>query len=84
MEYLVWWLIIGGLAGFFAGQLTKGRGFGVLGNIVMGIVGGFIGGFLLSLLGLAAYGLVGSLITATLGAVVLILIVNSFAGRTAE
>ena len=73
---LVWFLIIGSLAGYFAGQLTKGSGFGLGMNLVIGIIGAVLGGFLFSLLGLAAYGLIGSLITATIGAVVLLWIVK--------
>jgi len=73
---LVWFLIIGALAGYFAGQLTKGSGFGLGMNLVIGIIGAVLGGFLFGLLGLAAYGLIGSLITATIGAVVLLWIVK--------
>ena len=73
---LVWFLIIGALAGYFAGQLTKGSGFDLGMNLVIGIIGAVLGGFLFGLLGLAAYGLIGSLITATIGAVVLLWIVK--------
>ena len=73
---LVWFLIIGALAGYFAGQLTKGSGFGLGMNLVIGIIGAVLGGFLFRLLGLAAYGLIGSLITATIGAVVLLWLVK--------
>ena len=51
---LVWFLIIGALAGYFAGQLTKGSGFGLGMNLVIGIIGAVLGGFLFRLLGLAA------------------------------
>ena len=69
-------LIIGALAGWIAGNIMKGRGFGLLGNIVVGIVGAFLGGFLFGLLGLASYGFIGSLVMATVGAVVLIYLVS--------
>ena len=69
-------LIIGAVAGWLAGKIMKGRGFGVIGNIIVGIVGAFLGGFLFGLLGIAAGGLIGSLITATVGAVVLIYLVS--------
>ena len=69
-------LIIGALAGWLAGKLYKGRGFGIIGNIVIGIVGAVIGSFLFGLLGVAAGGFIGSLITATIGALVLLFIVN--------
>ncbi len=72
----IWFLIIGGLAGWLAGTLMKGKGFGILGNIFIGIIGGLIGGFLFGLLGITTGGLVGSLITALVGAVVLIYIVG--------
>ena len=74
--HFVWFLIIGAIAGWLAGQIMKGRGFGLLGNLVIGIVGAFIGGFLFRLVGLAAYGLLGSLIMALVGAIVLLWIVG--------
>ena len=61
----IMFLIIGGVAGWLAGQLMKGRGFGLFGNIGIGIVGAFLGGFLFNLLGLSATGLIGSIVTAT-------------------
>lgn len=69
-------LVIGAVAGWLAGTIMKGGGFGLLGNIVVGIVGGILGGFLFGLLGLVAYGLIGSIVTATLGAVVLLYLVR--------
>jgi uncharacterized membrane protein YeaQ/YmgE (transglycosylase-associated protein family) len=69
-------LLIGAIAGWLAGKIMKGRGFGILGNMVVGIVGAFIGGFLFRAVGLAAYGLIGSLITATVGAVVLLFLIG--------
>ena len=74
---VIWFLIVGAVAGWLAGQVMKGRGFGVLGNIVIGVIGGFLGGFLFGFLGLSAGGgLVGSLITAFAGAVVLLFVVG--------
>jgi uncharacterized membrane protein YeaQ/YmgE (transglycosylase-associated protein family) len=75
MDFL-WFLIIGGLAGWLAGKIMKGKGFGILGNIVIGIIGGLIGGFLFGLLGITTGGLIGALITALVGAIVLIYIVG--------
>ena len=66
------WLIIGGLAGWIAGHLMRGGGFGILGNIGVGVVGALVGGFLFGLLGLEAGGFIGSLVTATVGSVVLL------------
>ncbi|MCI0510625.1 putative membrane protein YeaQ/YmgE (transglycosylase-associated protein family) [Chromohalobacter marismortui] len=72
---IILWLIIGGLAGWIAGKIMRGGGFGVLGNIGVGIVGAVIGGFLFGLLGLSHTNIIGSLIMAVIGAVVLLWIV---------
>jgi uncharacterized membrane protein YeaQ/YmgE (transglycosylase-associated protein family) len=74
-------LIIGGLAGWLAGKIMRGGGFGVLLNILIGVIGSFIGGSMFWLLGLRATGLIGSLIAATLGAIVLIYLADYLAGR---
>lgn len=73
---LIWFLIIGGIAGWLAGLIMKGKGFGVLVNIGIGIVGSVIGGFVFGLLGLAVKSAVGELVTATVGAILLLAIVN--------
>ena len=73
---LLYFLLIGAAAGWLAGQFMKGKGFGLIGNIIVGIVGAFIGGWLLGVLGLAFGGLIGSLVTAVIGAVVLLWIVG--------
>lgn len=78
---VIWFLIIGGVAGWIAGELMRGDGFGVLGNIVVGIVGAVIGGFVFDLLNVTAYGLIGSLVMSVVGAVVLLFIVGMFQGR---
>ena len=71
------WLLIGAVAGWLAGSLVKGGGFGLIGDIVVGIVGAIIGGWLAGVLGIAiGGGLIGSILIATLGAVVLLLIVR--------
>jgi uncharacterized membrane protein YeaQ/YmgE (transglycosylase-associated protein family) len=74
--YFLWYLIIGGLAGWLAGMLMRGGGFGVLGDILVGIVGGVVGGFVFGLLGIATYGLAGALVMSTIGAIVLLFIVR--------
>lgn len=72
-ESLIILLLIGAIAGFFAGQIVKGYGFGIAGNIVVGIVGAVLGGWLLPRLGLFPGGdLLGQILTATIGAVVLL------------
>jgi uncharacterized membrane protein YeaQ/YmgE (transglycosylase-associated protein family) len=75
--YLVWFLLVGMVAGWLAGKITKGSGYGVLGDIVIGVIGAFVGGFLFRLVGIVAYGLLGSLIVATIGAVVMVYIVRA-------
>jgi uncharacterized membrane protein YeaQ/YmgE (transglycosylase-associated protein family) len=75
---LLIFLAIGAVAGWLAGVLMKGGGFGLLIDIVLGIVGAVVGGFLFGLLGISANGLIGSIITATVGAVVLLLVVRLF------
>jgi uncharacterized membrane protein YeaQ/YmgE (transglycosylase-associated protein family) len=73
---LIWFLIIGAVAGWLAGKIMKGKGFGLLGNLLVGIVGAVIGGFLFNVIGLVAYGLIGSLIMALVGAIVLLWVVS--------
>jgi uncharacterized membrane protein YeaQ/YmgE (transglycosylase-associated protein family) len=73
---LLIFLCIGAVAGWLAGMLMKGGGFGLLGNIVIGVLGAVVGGFTFGLLGLSASGLLGSIITATVGAVILLLLVG--------
>ena len=76
MEF-VWFILIGLVAGWLAGQLVKGGGFGVIGDIVVGVLGALLGGFLFRSLGVTAGGgLLGSIIVATIGAVILILILR--------
>ena len=71
------WLIIGALAGWIAGLLVKGGGFGLIGDIVVGIVGAFIGGWLAAFLGISiGSGFITSIITATIGAVILVFILK--------
>ncbi|OGJ59112.1 transglycosylase [Candidatus Peribacteria bacterium RIFCSPHIGHO2_01_FULL_55_13] len=73
---LIGFLIIGLLAGWTAGQLLKGRGFGIIGNIIVGIIGAVIGGFLFRALGFTAYGAIGSYVMAVVGALVLLFFVG--------
>ncbi len=73
---LIIFLAIGAVAGWLAGTLMKGGGFGLLGNIVVGVIGAVVGGFVFGLLGISAGGLIGSIITATAGAALLLFIVR--------
>jgi uncharacterized membrane protein YeaQ/YmgE (transglycosylase-associated protein family) len=77
MHGLIAWLIIGAIAGWLAGSLVKGGGFGLLGDIVVGILGAFVGGWLAGLLHISiGGGFISSIITATIGAIVLILVLR--------
>jgi len=73
---LIIFLCIGAVAGWIAGSVMKGKGYGIIGNMVIGIIGAVLGGFLFGLLGISAGGIIGSLITATVGAIVLIYLVR--------
>ncbi len=76
MFSLLWFLIVGLIAGWLAGVIMKGSGYGIVGDIVIGIIGALIGGHVLGWLGIVAYGFVGSLITALVGAIILIFIIR--------
>lgn len=77
METLLIWLAVGAVAGLLAGLIVKGGGFGLLGDIVVGILGAFIGGWLLPKLGVhLAVGIVGVIASATIGAVVLLVVLR--------
>lgn len=68
------WIISGIVAGWLTGLVMKGRGYGLLGNLVIGLLGGIIGGWLFSLFGLAATGWLGEIVVALIGGVVLVAI----------
>jgi uncharacterized membrane protein YeaQ/YmgE (transglycosylase-associated protein family) len=74
--YLIWQIVIGILAGWLAGKIMRGRGYGILLDLLLGIVGSMLGGLVFGLLGLYAAGLVGRLVVATAGAVLLIYLVR--------
>lgn len=76
----IWYIIIGIIAGFLAGKIMRGGGFGLLINLILGILGGVIGGFVFGLFGLSANGLLGSLITSTVGAILVLGIASLFSG----
>ena len=75
---MIWSLIVGIIAGWLAGTITKGSGFGLIGDLVVGVVGSFIGGYLFGLLHISMYGTIGQIIMATIGAVALLWIVRLF------
>ena len=74
--YLLWEICIGILAGFLAGKIMRGKGYGVLIDLLLGLVGSVVGGFVFGLLGLHGYGAVGQLVIATAGAVMLVWLVR--------
>jgi len=71
-------IIIGAVAGWLAGLIFKGKGFGLLINILVGIVGGWLGGWLFGKLGISSMGIIGSLVAAVVGAVLLLWIISLF------
>jgi len=73
---LIVFLAIGAIAGWLGSTIMKGGGFGLLGNIVIGILGAIVGGFLFGMLGLSVGGFIGSVVMATVGAVVLLFVVG--------
>jgi uncharacterized membrane protein YeaQ/YmgE (transglycosylase-associated protein family) len=79
VETLVIWIIVGGVAGFLAGVIVRGYGLGVVGNVIVGIVGAFLAGWMLPAMG-ASFAVINPLITAivhaTIGAVVLLLVIG--------
>ncbi|HEX3810401.1 MAG TPA: GlsB/YeaQ/YmgE family stress response membrane protein [Rhizomicrobium sp.] len=77
LESLLIFLLIGAVAGWLAGQIMKGGGFGLIGDIIVGIIGAFIGGWLFGVLGVGiGGGIIGEIIAATVGAIILILIIR--------
>ncbi|GAB3287117.1 GlsB/YeaQ/YmgE family stress response membrane protein [Pseudidiomarina tainanensis] len=76
---ILWFLLVGIIAGWLAGTLVKGGGFGLIGNMVIGVIGAMIGGFLFNFLGVSSGGgIIWSIVVATIGAVVLLFIVRAF------
>jgi len=78
---LLMWLIVGLVAGFLASRVMRGGGYGLIGDIVVGVVGAFIGGWVAGLLGIGgSYGLIGSIVIAFIGACILIAILHAASG----
>jgi uncharacterized membrane protein YeaQ/YmgE (transglycosylase-associated protein family) len=77
VEGIILWLIIGAVAGWLAGKIVEGAGFGLIVDIIVGVVGAFIGGWLAGVLGIdIGGGLIGSLIVAVVGAVILLIVLR--------
>ncbi|MEO5558790.1 MAG: GlsB/YeaQ/YmgE family stress response membrane protein [Dokdonella sp.] len=78
LQSIIIWLIVGGVAGWLAGQIVKGHGFGLVGNIVVGIVGAFLAGWLLPSLGLGLTGILGAIVYSAIGAIILLFLIGLF------
>jgi uncharacterized membrane protein YeaQ/YmgE (transglycosylase-associated protein family) len=84
MHSILWWILVGLIAGWLTGKVMQGSGFGVIGDIVIGILGALAGGFLFSHLGFAGSGgLLYSILVAFLGAVILTWLFRLITGRRA-
>jgi uncharacterized membrane protein YeaQ/YmgE (transglycosylase-associated protein family) len=75
MEY-VWFAVVGIAAGWIAGVVVKGGGFGVVGDVIVGVLGALVGNYVFRLVGVSADGLVGSIVIAAVGAILLLLFVR--------
>lgn len=74
---VIWWIIVGGIAGWLAGLIVRGGGYGIIGDIIVGIIGAVIFGWLFGASGLAVgSGMIGSIVAAVIGAVILILVLR--------
>ena len=78
LEFVIAWIVIGSIAGWLAGLLVTGYGFGIVGNIIIGIVGAAIAGFLAPRLGLYPESMAANIVAATIGAIILLLLVGLF------
>lgn len=76
---LLVFLFIGLIAGFLAGKVVRGRGFGLIGDLIVGVIGAYLGRFVFGILGIASNGgLLGSIVVATIGAVILVVLLRLF------
>ncbi len=77
---LIGWILIGLIAGWLSGKIARGRGFGLIADLFLGLVGAVIGGWIFGRLGVATFGFIGSLAAATVGAVILVSVARLFSG----
>jgi len=77
LESLIWFLLIGLIAGWLAGKVMRGGGFGVIGDMIVGVIGALLGGWLFGFLGIHAGGLIGAIVVAFVGACLLILLLRA-------
>ena len=83
--FIIWWIIVGLIAGWITGKIMKGSGYGAIGDIVVGIIGAIIGGFIMRAFGHAAHGgIIYTIIVAVIGAIILTFILRLFTGNRAK
>lgn len=75
MDHLLYFLLIGLVAGWLAGKFIKGQGFGLVGNLIVGVLGALLGGFLFRVIGFTTYGLLADIIVAFVGALLLLYLI---------
>jgi uncharacterized membrane protein YeaQ/YmgE (transglycosylase-associated protein family) len=73
---VIWFLLVGLIAGWLAGKIMKGSGYGLVGDLVIGILGAIVGGWVFGLLGIAAWGFLGRIIVALAGALILLYVIR--------
>lgn len=78
---LIWWILIGLIAGWLAGKISRGEGYGCIADVILGLVGSLLGGWIFTRLGIFGGGFLFSLAAATLGAVIVVSIVHLIAGK---
>jgi uncharacterized membrane protein YeaQ/YmgE (transglycosylase-associated protein family) len=79
---IIWWIIVGLIAGWITGKIMKGSGYGALGDIIVGIIGAIVGGFIMRAVGFAGHGgMIYTIIVAVIGAVILTLILRLITGK---
>jgi uncharacterized membrane protein YeaQ/YmgE (transglycosylase-associated protein family) len=83
--FIIWWIIVGLIAGFLTGKLMKGSGYGTIGDIIIGIIGAVVGGFIMQKLGYAGSGgMIYTIIVAIIGAVLLTLLLRLVTGNKSK
>ncbi|HTQ85518.1 MAG TPA: GlsB/YeaQ/YmgE family stress response membrane protein [Candidatus Solibacter sp.] len=79
-SHFLGWLVMGMLAGWLSGEIVRGKGFGCLGNTLLGLIGAVVGGWLFEQLHITTYGFIGGLAAATVGAVAIVALARALAG----
>jgi uncharacterized membrane protein YeaQ/YmgE (transglycosylase-associated protein family) len=79
---IIWWIVAGVIAGWLTGKVMRGGGYGVIGDLILGLIGAMVGGWIASALGVAVYGLIGTIIVAFIGAVIVVAIYRALTRRS--